>query len=288
VADFDKTVRKKLAGLPSVARLVGTFVSTDGVRAVVDVGGGRIPADMTGYVPEVGEQVFALFIDGTATVIGSTVPKPGKGTVASAPLDNLVAVDTIVGRITVPYAAGLSLSAGQTVKLGAANDGLFVYAVMSTSPPPQAPPSPPSSGGKVQTQVFMPIDAGSYRAGWWTNQVYASDTNVGAWFYGSQIADTIPDGATIQSIAINISISSLSYQAPNFGVHGSATRPGVAVGLSQLTAIAIANGWVALPIGFGNYLKAAVGGIGINHGGYAILNSLAADPASGALRISWV
>jgi hypothetical protein len=287
VAELEKTIRKKLADVPDVGRMVGTFVSTDGIRGVVDVGGGRIPADMAGYIPDINETVWVLFLNGTALILGPSVPKAGKGTIVGPPSGNLVQVDTVVGRLTIPYANGLTLSAGQVVKLGAANDGYFVYAIMSTSPAAPTPPPAPGGGGGTQTQIFMPTDAGSYGSRWWTNQVYSSDSNIGAWFYGSQIADTIPDGATIQSIEINISIYSLSYQAPNFGVHGSASKPGGAVGLSLVTGVSIASGFIGLPTSFGDYLKANVGGVGINHGGYAILNSLASDPASGALRIRW-
>jgi hypothetical protein len=287
VGDFEKSIRRELADMPAIGRLIGTFVSTDGVRGVVDVGGGRIPADMAGYVPEINESVWVLFINATALILGPTVPKPGKGTVAAVPSGNLVQVDTISGRFNVPYASGLTLSVGQVVKLGCANDGLFVYAVMSTSPPPATAPAAPGGSSGPQTQIFMPIDAGSFRGSWWTNQVYASDTNIGAWFYGSQIADTIPDAATIQSVEIYISIASFRFQAPNFGVHGSGSKPAGAVGLSQLTSVAIANGWVSLPTSFGDTLKATVGGVGINQGGYSILNSLTTDPASGALRIRW-
>lgn len=288
-ASFEKTVRRKLAALPDIGLLPGVFVASDGVRGTVDVGGGRIPADFAGYRPEVGEDIRILIINGTATILGPAKLKSGQGTVAAPPSGNLVKVTTEAGDITVPYAAGLSLSVGQQVKLGAANEGQFVFAVMSTSPTPAAPPPPPSGGGGLQTQIFNAIDAGSYRSGngWWTAEVYASDTNDGAFFYGSKITDTIDDAATIKSIEIFISIRKSGPQAPNWGYHGSPTKPGGNVALSGLSSIPISNGWIALPVGFADYLKANAGGVGIHQGGYQILNSLAADPQSGALRISW-
>lgn len=285
---FDESVKRALVSVDKVKRLVGTYVSTDGVRATVDVGGGRIPADFCGYLPEVNEPVWVLFINGTATILGPTLEKPGRGTVSGAPSGNLVPVDTDAGPLNLPYAAGLSLSAGQVVKLGAWNDGGFVFAIMSTSPTAEAPPDAPGGGGGDHTEIFTATDSGSYRGGWWTAQVYASDTNTGAFFYGTKIADTIPDGATIVSIEIYISISDLEFQAPNIGVHGSASKPGGNVSVAFSAPVNIADGWIGIPTSHGDYLKANAGGIGIDSGGFSILNSLDADPQSGALRIHWI
>jgi hypothetical protein len=277
-----------LAAMPTVSRLVGTYVDTDGVRGVVDVGGGRIPADYSGYLPAVGEPVWVLFINGTATILGPTQLKPDRGTVTGAPSGNLVPVSTIAGAFSVPYASGLSLSNGQIVKLGAANGNeLFAYAVMSTSPTPATPPSPPGGGSSEGFSVFTAIDSGSYQGRWWTGEVYASNTNTGAFFYGSKIADTIPDNAAILSIELNCSIRMLQYQAPIIGYHGSPTKPGGNVSIGGAAAVNITGGYVALPTSIGDYLKANAGGIGIATGGYSILNALAADAQSGALRIRW-
>lgn len=285
-AEVIKQIRRQLNDTPDVKRLPGTFISTDGVRAVVDVGGGRIPADLTGYLPEVNEAVWVLFINGVALVLGPTTPRPGRGTITGAPSGNLVPVSTIAGNFALPYASGLSLSAGQVVKI-VWNDGGFVTAVMSTSPPPGTAGGDPGTGGADQIQVFTAIDSGSYDSRWWTGQVYSSDSNIGAWFYGTKIADTIPDGAAIVSVEIYISPVQILYAPPNIGVHGSPTKPGGSVGVSSATPISVAAGWIGLPNSFGDYLKANYGGIGIAHGGYSIFNSLAADAQSGALRIHW-
>jgi hypothetical protein len=287
VANFAADVKKKLADTPKTRILVGTYVSTDGVRATVDVGGGRIPADFCGYEPEVNESVRILFLDGTATLLGPSKLRPGRGTITDAPAANLVPVSTDAGDFDLPYAAGLSLSAGQVVKLGGWNDGGFVFAVMSTSPTPGDAPPPPGGGGGDETKIFTAVDAGSYRGGWWTAQVYASDTNTGAFFYGTKIADTIPDGAVIVSIEMYCSISMLDFQAPNIGVHSSASKPSGNVSIAFSAPVNIFNGWVTLPTSHGDYLKANYGGIGIDGGGYSILNSLAGDPQSGALRIHY-
>ena len=288
MANTAQTITRKVAAKADVQRLIGTYVSTDGIRGVVDVGGGRIPADLAGYTPEVNETVWVLFIDGTATILGPTLQKPGIGIVSAAPSANLVPISTTAGPFTLPYAAGLSLSAGQQVKLGAWNEGGFVFAVMSTTPAAGNPGAGPGTGATDHVQTFTAIDAGSYNgSSWWTGQVYASDSNIGAWFYGTKIADTIPDGAGIASVEIYLSANQISGSAPNIGYHGSAGKPGGGLSISGAVATG-RSGWVSLPTSFGDYLKANPGGIGCLHGGYNIFNSLAADGQSGALRIHWI
>ncbi|TFD74740.1 hypothetical protein [Cryobacterium fucosi] len=280
-------MKRALADVTKLTRMVGTFVSTDGVRAVVDVGGGRIPADMAGYLPEINEPVWVLFIDGTALILGPTKMKPAEGTVTGPPSGNLVPISTVAGAMSVPYASGLTLSAGQVVKLGAWSGGGFVGAIMSTSPPPPLAPAPPSPGPVNQSAVFTAVDAGSYRSGWWTSQVWASDSNTGAWFYGSKIADTIPNGAAITAAAIYISATQITGWPPNIGYHSSAGKPGGNVSVGGASAVPVFNGWVNIPLSIVDYLKSNVGGVGVASGGYSIFRSLGQDPSSGALRINW-
>jgi hypothetical protein len=286
VANTAQRINRGLNAKADVRRLIGTFVSTDGVRGVVDVGGGRIPVDLSGYTPEVDESVWVLFIDSTATVLGPTLQKPGQGTVTAAPANNLVPVSTTAGPFTLPYAAGLSLSAGQIVKLGAWNEGGFVFAVMSTTPAAGNPGGGPGAGTGDQVQVFSAIDSGSYNGSWWTGQVYASDSNTGAWFYGSKIADTIPDTAVIVSVELYLSPVQTEFAGPNIGYHAAGTKPGGSLTIIGATPSSAA-GWVALPNYFGDFLKANVGGLGCLHGGFNIYNSLAGDAQSGAVRIHW-
>lgn len=287
MADFATQVKQALADATRAYRLPGVYVSTDGVRATVDVGGGRIPADFCGYQPEVGEGVWVLFVDGTVTLLGPSQLKPGRGTVKTVPANNKVKVTTTAGEFNLPYSAGLSLSVGQKVKLGGWNDGGFVYSVMSTSPPANLPPEGPAPDGADHVVVFTAVDAGSYDTRWWTGQVWASDHNLGIWVFGTKIADTVPDTASILGIDIYISAAQLQGDPPNLAVHAHTVKPAGAPVLGAPAAVRVAPGWNALPTTFGDYLKATAGGIGCAHGGYNIFNSLAADAQSGALRIHW-
>lgn len=280
----------KLIGEKSkVTTLSGTFVSASAAGCIVDAGGGRIPAQFgTSYLPEVNERVWLWFINDVPFMMGSATAKPGQGTVVSVAA-GLVTLTTDFGQVIVPYNGALTPTAGQVLKLSWQGGG-YAGSVMSTSPTPATPPpAPPAAGGdtSTHTDTFTAIDAGSFRDRWWTPQVYASDSNLGAWFYGSKISDTIPAGAVIQSVQIFISAQQILYAPPNFALHPHQTMPGGAPTLSSSTAIGIVPGWVSLPQAWGDALKSGGGsaGIGLNHGGYSILRSLTQDGQSGALRI---
>jgi hypothetical protein len=271
---------KLISEKSKVTVLAGTFVSASAAGCVVDAGGGRIPAQFgTSYLPEISERVWLWFIDGVAFMMGSAMAKPGQGTVVSVAA-GLVTLSTDFGQILVPYNGALTPTAGQVLKLTWQGGG-YAGSIMSTSPAAAiAPPPPPVAGGGStgHTDTFTAINAGSFRDRWWTSQLYASDNNLGAWFYGSKIADTLPAAAVISSIQVFVSAQQITGSAPNFGVHPHQ---------SASTAISIAPGWVGLPLIFGNALRAGGGsfGIGLDHGGYSILKSLTQDGQSGALRI---
>jgi hypothetical protein len=288
--DQTQTLLRKLGDKSSVDVLAGTFVSASLTTYTVDVGGGRIPAAaLTDYLPEVNETVWVMFIDGTPYVLGPTVSKAGQGTVVSAS-GGLVTLTTAFGNVVVPYDSRLTPTAGQVMKLTWQGGG-FAIAVMSANP--SAPPAPvgPGSGVTTHVDVFTAVDSGSHQSsGWWTKQVYASNTNLSAWFYGTKISDTIPAAAAPSLIEVYISPAQIQGANPNFALHPHTSRPAGAPTLSSSTAVAVAAGWIALPLGFANALKAGGGsyGVGLNQGGYNIFRSLAQDGLSGALRITSV
>ena len=292
--DPDKKIRDELASVSRVSREIGTFVSTDGVRAMVDFGGGRVPADFAGYLPAVNESVFILRVDGALTIIGPTTMKPDQGTVVTAPTDDRVTVSTDIGDVSCIYPSGLTLSSGQQVKLFWQGDFGFVLDVMSTTPDPPAPPPapepPPSSGG---SQIFTAIQSGSHNGSrWYTGQVISADSSLGIWAYGTKIRDTIPAGVTTKTLEIWISIAQVNVGAPiNFAAHGygtvdNAPAPSFA---TSFAATPGGSGWLSLDPNLGNFLNAGGGylGVGVNHGGWWFLNDLNADSMSGALRITW-
>jgi hypothetical protein len=276
-------------GKADVSLLVGTFVSASATGCVVDVGGGRVPAQLgTGFVPEVNESVLVWFINDRVFVMGPTATKPSKGTVASV-ASSLVTLNTDFGQVVAPY-LGSTPATGQVMALRW-HAGPVALGILSTSPAPPTPPDPPASSTSTHRDVFNAIDAGSFnRYGWLQQQVWASDSYQGAWFYGTKIADTLPSSAVIQRVEIYLSAQQIAGSAPNFALHGYTSKPGGAPTYGTTQAIGAAGGWLTLPTAWGNALKSGGGsrGVGVNHGGYNIFRSLAQDGLSGALRITSV
>lgn len=279
-----------------VTLLVGTFVSASSSGCVVDVGNGRVPANFgSDYLPEVNESVWVEFIDnGLPFMRGPVGAKAGQGTVVSV-ASSLVTLDTDYGTVSCPY-GGDAPSAGQIMKI-TWRGGPFAMAVMSTSPAPNIAPPPPQAATGAHVDVFTALDAGSFNTRWWTAQVRADDSDIGAFFYGSKISDTLPAAANIQRVEVFVSAAQIYGSPPNFGVHANQTRPAGAPSITSATATAVSPGWVTIdnPVsgpntGFGNALKAGGGsaGIGVAHGGLNVFRSLAEDGQSGALRITSV
>lgn len=270
-----------------VRRVAGNYRGLDGLRAVVDFDGGRVPAHFaTAWRPVVNDPVWVDIIDGVAFVVGPTAPQASDGTVVSVG-GGLVVVSTDVGEIAATYDAGATLTAGQGVKLFSSG-GYHVIGVKSSSPAAPAPAPGGSAGGGEITQTFTAVDSGSFQSYWWTNRVIAGSSNEGCWFYGWKIPDTIPAAATIVEIAIYLEPVQIQGGDPIFTTHPHASRPPGSPGLTGGEPIDVTGpGWYVLPLWMGEALRSggSAAGIGLNHGGY---NIFAAVPGnSGSLRIKY-
>lgn len=297
-SDVD-AIRKLIGEKSRVTPYVGRYVGADGSNALVDFGDQRFPVPfLTAFVPEIAEPVNVWSVDGSLFLVGPTQPKPGMGVVATVSGD-LVSVVTDYGTFTMPYTAPTvdtpPPSSGDTVGIDWSS-GAKCYR-LSTSPDPVPPPPPPSGGGsQVQTATFRAQDAGSTdraSARWWTDRPYASNSTFGAWFYGSQVKDTIPAGAQYVSLEFYVSYQQRQGGSPRFTLHNDQTKGGVpgmsaywewspAEGFQKPVNDATAQSWF-------NALKAGGdrAGVGLNQGGFNVFRSLAQDGMSGALRISW-
>ncbi|WIB25807.1 hypothetical protein [Curtobacterium sp. MCSS17_015] len=280
-----------LDGKAKVTMWLGSFVGLDGVYALCDISNGdesgRVPARVTtSYRPEVNEQVFVVAVDGKYFLLGPSTPKPAQGTVTAVGSDT-VTVSTDMGDVAATVGVGMTLSAGQVVKLFW-SDGAHVISALTAAPAPVPPPPPPGPSTSQHVDVFTAVDAGSFSGGrWWQAQPWASDTTLGAWFMGSKIRDTLR-GAPVSKIELWSSLASQFGSNPNIGTHPHLSKPGGGPTISNATPIAVGPGrWITLPTSFGQALSdGTAAGIGLAHGGYNRFNSLAADAQSGALRIS--
>lgn len=286
-----------VSGLSRVTTRVGVYVGNDGNTALVDMGDQRVPvAFATAWVPEINEPVYVDTIDGVSRLVGPTKPKPGMGVVVTVSGD-YVTVMTDFGDFVMPYAApevdAPAPSSGDSVGIDWSS-GPKCYR-LSTSPDPVAPPPDPGGGGGLQTftQEFRAVDAGTTHPNgdWWQREVWAADGNVGAWFFGNQIRDTIPSGAEFVSLEVSINRIQRFGSAPNWALHDLERKSGTPGFFNQVPWHPGGNDWQTPP-NAGSWFDALKGGgnargIGLNRGGYNKFASLAQDGRSGALRISW-
>jgi len=289
--DFAARTANALAAVPVAAAKVGEFVERDGFRAVVNLGESTVSLPFVGmYLPPAGHPVQLELRAGQMVVTGPARPLPGIGVISATGTPRATVTAWGVDYL-LPYRSSYTPVLGHNVEIQWTSDDGVIQGQVTATSNTVAPPVIP--GGGVQPfhpDPFTAVDSASWGAtyGWNTRDVWASDSYIGAWFYGSKIKDTIPDGAVIKSAAIFLSPRQVSGAAPNLRYHTSATRPGGAVTFAGTTFVLPSRtGWVSIPLAFIDYLKANNGGIGFDHGGYNIFRGTQADGQSGALDISW-
>jgi len=216
-------------GLTSTSQ--GECVSVDlaAQTAVVNVGGGDQTMPMVGQVPWPGDKVQVLFT-GTARVCLGPIAKAPQGTVSTVPSGGLV---NILGDDGVSYVYGYSqgdaFDSGSRVRLD--HEGRMVIAVYSGQAVPVEKPPPPAPApvSSVRSQTFSATDSGNFRGGAYQgNLVEVSDSRSAFYFYGAQIADTIPDSAVLLEATLTLrqNWDNVPGTASRVGTHTAKTRAG--------------------------------------------------------------
>lgn len=268
----------------------GVFAGADSGVALVDMGDSRFACDWgTGYVPVVGETVWILTINDRHVLLPSKA-LPGTGTVMTTVGADLVTVQTMAGTYTMPF-IGTAPTSGELVGISWSE---VPYVIGALSVQPDSPdPVPNPGGGELRSATFQTIDAGSTdrtQARWWTGQPRAGNSTYGAWFYGTQIRDTIPAGASLVSLEFFASWQQRSGSAPRFALHDQAYKAGVP-GFGAYTEWVPGNDWQTPPMADAWFAALKAGGtslgVGLNQGGNNIFSSRAQNAMTGALRISW-
>jgi len=266
-------------------------------NVTVNLAGGAVPAlCVGGQFPAVGDSVMILRIDTTYICLGA-IPKPAHGIVQAAAAN---------GRVTVKCDDGVTYSLNYNhLYTPAVNDhvkidwdliGGFVVGPLAGAPTGDpniiAAPGAPSgetSGPQTQSVTFYPTDSGTWNgSSYFTNDVYCGDSTLGAYFYGTQIADTIPNGAVINAIAVFLDETTNYYPASlaTIGTHGLTGKSGAPTTGNAVT-VSAGSGWKFLPTVFGDVLKTgAAFGLATDHGGYHIFAPKGVGN-SGALTINW-
>lgn len=279
----------------SIRQDIGVVVSVDWVAqsCVVNLSDGTsCTARMAGDTPVPGMPVYLLIIGQTPITIGR-LPLPALGTVAGAATDGLVDVvadDTRTYRMGFP--TSYTPAEGHRVLLNWDAGGHIVNRIDAA--PDQQPPEQATPERVQKTRQFKATQSGSFRSAWSSGVVYFGQSYPSAgWFYGTQIADSIPDGASIDSISMYLEVTAASGvgSLPLY-LHTSAGIGGGSLALDQGIDVGSApngfRGSVTLPNGWGDLLKTGARlGVGTTGPGYRRLNGPAQSAAAGAITITW-
>jgi hypothetical protein len=194
-------------------------------------------------------------------------------TVAGAATGGLIAVTGDDGLpYQVTYTAGAAFASGDRVQIDWTSGGTIVAL-------PQADPNTgdpiahggSAGGGGAQSRTFNPYASatwrdGFYASGWVDGEVLCSDHNTGAYFYGTTIADTIPDNATDVHLSVFMSNLGGYGDAPTIGAH-SLGGPGPALTVAGARPIPGGSGWVDISDLAAGFVNGSYLGVGTNHGG---------------------
>jgi hypothetical protein len=123
---------------------------------------------------------------------------------------------------------------------------------------------------------------------WVSNDILPGDGRAAGWGYGTKIVDTIPDDAEILSASIYLPLLAAGAIAPRLRLHpfGERPRAGLLFAGNSYPLSAI-DGWVPIPLSVIDFLKANVGGLGLDAMNDTTYRGLQRDQYSGALDITF-
>lgn len=288
-----QTTAELRAGLSRLDAGVCLSIDWATYQAVVSVSGGTVPMPMVGTAPAVGDRVLVGILGNLPVCLGA-VARPATGTVASTAANGKVHVTGDDGAdYTVAYDTAYTPAGGHRVALNWAVPGGFVLGRLSSDQALEAPSTITAPSAKLGEATFIPTDSGTYDVNfhdWFTSQVWSSSSTFGLYFYGGQIASTIPDNAEILEIRLYVDSVYTTGNSPTIGLHSETGKAG-APSVSSAVTIPGGSGWKGqgegVPLSFGDALKTGQAlGLGTSHGGYHKW-SPARTNNSGALYIRW-
>lgn len=287
-SDLEKRLFDLKQGKAATTEGTVTELSWSDRLATVNFGGTTQDMPWAGDSPWVGSTVRMLTAGGRPFCVAVWGSPLGEVTAVASNIATVAGDDGVT--YSYPYVAGAAVAAGNRVALDHARK--LVLGRLSTDAAvviPDVPPAPPS-GSSRKTQTFNPVNSGN----WWSSggrydgqMVEVSDGRSGYYFYGRQIADTIPNSATLISASINLT------ETRDF-VPGEPSKLGLHT-MAQPVAppAAITGGFIDVrgsgPVDIGSfapYLRdGSAFGVGFLQGnGY---RTFAPYSSSGAITITW-
>ncbi|WP_290473942.1 hypothetical protein [Leifsonia sp. 71-9] len=279
--DADDIFKDRLNALPDVDRRTAVFVKMMGSLAQVNTGPTTIMVPCVGFTPPVpGMTVQMERTAGQWKVTGPAVALPAVGTITAT--GSPTATVTIGGgAYTLFYRSGYTPTLGDSVEVNWAT-GVIQGRITGSNSGTDPGTNPGGGPTPLPGDPVLATNSGQYRSRWQSNDVRASDSVSGAWFYSGRVAAALT-GASVSKVEIYLPLRT-QVGVCNIGTHGYADMPGGWTGIANSTALNPRGGWVSLPLSFVSAL-AAGGGIAVTSGnGDNQWSGTQSDPLSGALR----
>lgn len=276
--------------IPKVSTMAGVFVRMEDGLAVVNVGTETLRLQTEGWSPPLaGMPVRIEALNGSHRVTGPNVNLSPSGVVTA--VDGLL-VDVDVEGIsyTLPVLDPYSPIEGDVVVIDWRRP--IVLGEESTAPSVVEPPTNTGGSQAFSDLIVQATSSGRYFGGTLRgDEVWASPSNDGAWFYSGRLGAL--QGANITRAEIYLPL----FFDANYGGgdlvqiarHGIQDRSGSTPSFSANTTLSPESGWVALPSGWGNHFRDnPSNGVGVTvpSSGFFKWQSVGADPLSGALRFA--
>lgn len=283
-----------LAYAPRSTSLVGTYRRMDGAFAVVSLLGADVAIPTAGMVQPIPDtSVHVELRDSGYVMLGPVSPPPTRGRVTATGA-SLVTVLAGGRTYEIPYMSAYTPTVNDDVAIEWSEAGGLVKGRVSTTPaavPVVVPVTPQSnyhpSPFLASAAGYHVLSGGDYNGSWFPN--YGIGQASAAW-YGSTIADSIPDDAEIVSARVFLAVRSSQYGGPKLQViEGGGPRSRVQVGGDF--PLPARSGWVPIPLEVVDLLKVAPRGLSTvgatSPSGSDVYQKLTADPMSFALDIAW-
>lgn len=255
--DLNEVLARRLAEIPRVQSVTGTFLSMVDGLARVNLQNSTVDVKCDGWYPPIpGQPVRVDSSNGILRVTGPARTQPGRATVVES-LDGgtRARVEADGKSYVLPVMAPYVPIASDVVVVNWTSG--HVLGEEAAAPEEVAPP-PASSSGPVPFQPFVvqAVDSGKWStsySNWYGNSdVHTGVTTQGAWFYGGGFG--VLAGANITSVEIYLPLIREQNNV-SFGLHGHPFRPGGSPGIGSLVARGTRSGWVFLPDTWGNLLR---------------------------------
>jgi hypothetical protein len=276
--------------IPRVDSFAGVFVRMDEGLAVVNVGTETLRLQTEGwYPPLAGMPVRIQAMNGALRVTGPNLALNPRGTVTAVDGEWVtVLVDGVehVLRYMGPY---MPIETDDVV----INWNVpIVLGEESGAPETAQPGTNPGVSQSFTDLVVQATSSGRYYGGGLRgDDVWASPSNMGGWFYGGGLGALA--GANVTRAEIYLPLySDANYGGADqvmIGRHPHPDRPGTPPTLSATVALNPETGWVGLPGDWGNFFRDnPTHGVGVwvPSSGFFKWRGVRDDPFSGALRFA--